>query len=397
MQLARFLNRLFKKDGFILVDANSKKYVIGSPENQNPIVLKIFNKKLHYQLLIRPDLYFGEAYSDGDIIIENGTLTDFLDLALMNIGRGELNFFSQILNKLSGSYRYLTNFNFIKKSKMNVAHHYDLSDNLYDLFLDPKKQYSCGYFKNENDTLETAQNNKIQHIIKKLNIKPNQKVLDIGCGWGSLALDIAKSANCEVTGITLSENQFKYCNKKAMDLNLENQVKFRLIDYRELNEKFDRIVSVGMFEHVGRKFYKKFFKQIEKLLNSNGISLIHTIGSVNPPRDPHPWITKYIFPGGYTPSLSEVTTPIEKAGLVVSDIEVLKLHYSHTLRHWKENCIKNKEKIIGMFDERFFRMWEFYLAGCEIAFKWGDQVVYQFQLTKNYTSTPTTRDYIYQQ
>ena len=396
MQLARFLNRLFKKDGFILIDANLKRYIIGTPENKDPIILKILDKKLHYKLLFRPDLYFGEAYAEGDIVIENGTLTDFLDLALMNIGRGGLNFFSQLLNKLSGSYRYLTNFNFIKKSKMNVAHHYDLSDDLYDLFLDPKRQYSCGYFKNENDTLETAQINKIQHIIKKLNIKPNQKVLDIGCGWGSLAIDIASSTNCEVTGITLSKNQFDHCKKKAKELNLENQVTFKLIDYRELNEKFDRIVSVGMFEHVGRKFYKKFFKQIDRLLNNNGVSLIHTIGSVNPPRDPHPWITKYIFPGGYTPSLSEVTTPIEKAGLIVSDIEVLKLHYSFTLRHWKENCIKNKLKITEMFDEKFFRMWEFYLAGCEIAFKWGDQVVYQFQLTKNYTSTPTTRDYIYQ-
>ena len=396
MRLARFLNKLFKKNGFILIDAYSKKYIIGVPENQNPIIIKILNKKLHYKLLFRPDLYFGEAYSDGEILIENGTLTDFLDLALMNIGRNELNFFSKVINKLGGSYRYLTNFNFIKKSKMNIAHHYDLSDELYDLFLDSKRQYSCGYFKNENDTLEIAQNNKIQHVIKKLNIQPNQKILDIGCGWGSLAIDIAKSINCEVTGITLSKNQFDYCVKKAKEINMENKVKFKLIDYRELDEKFDRIVSIGMFEHVGRKFYKKFFKKVEKLLNNDGVSLIHTIGSVNPPRDPHPWVTKYIFPGGYTPSLSEVTTPIEKAGLIVSDIEVLKLHYSYTLRHWKENCIKNREKITEMFDERFFRMWEFYLSGCEIAFKWGDQVVYQFQLTKNYTSTPTTRDYIYQ-
>ena len=396
MQLARFLNKLFKTDGFILVDAYSKKYIIGLPKKLKPITVKILNKRLHYKLLFRPDLYFGEAYSDGDIIIENGTLTEFLDLALMNIGRNELNFTSKLFNKLSGSYRYFTNFNFIKKSKMNVAHHYDLSDDLYSLFLDPKKQYSCGYFKNENDTLEDAQNNKIQHIIKKLNIKPNQKILDIGCGWGSLAIEIAKSTNCAVTGITLSQNQFDYSIKKAKEISMENQVKFKLIDYRELNEKFDRIVCVGMFEHVGRKFYKKFFKQLANLLNDNGIALIHTIGSVNSPRDPHPWVTKYIFPGGYTPSLSEVTTPIEKAGLIVSDIEVLKLHYSHTLRHWKENCIKNKEEIINIFDERFFRMWEFYLAGCEIAFKWGDQVVYQFQLTKNYTSTPITRDYIYQ-
>ena len=395
MRLARFLDKLFQKDGFILVDAHSKKYIIGSPKKKIPITVKILDKKLHYKLLFRPDLYFGEAYSDGSIIIENGTLTEFLDIALMNIGKGELNFFTKLINKLNNSYRYLTNFNFIKKSKMNVAYHYDLSDNLYSLFLDPKKQYSCGYFKNKNDTLETAQNNKIQHIVKKLNIHPNQKVLDIGCGWGSLAIDIAKSTNCEVTGITLSKNQFNYCLKKAKELNLENQVTFKLIDYRLLDEKFDRIVSVGMFEHVGRKFYNKFFNQIQKLLNDDGVSLIHTIGSVNPPRDPHPWITKYIFPGGYTPSLSEVITPVEKAGLIVSDIEVLKLHYSYTLKHWKENCIKNKEQIIKIFDEKFFRMWEFYLASCESAFKWGDQVVYQLQLTKNYTSTPNTRNYIY--
>ena len=251
MQLARFLNKLFKKDGFILIDANSKSYIIGTPKSDNPIKLKILDKKLHYKLLLQPNLHFGEAYTDGDVIIENGSLTDFLDLALKNIGRGEINFYSYLINRIRGSYRYLTNFNFIKKSKMNVSHHYDISDDLYDLFLDPKRQYSCAYFKNENDTLETAQNNKIQHIIKKLNIKENQKVLDIGCGWGSLAIDIAKSANCEVTGITLSENQYNYCNKKAKELNLENQVRFKLIDYRELDEKFDRIVSVGMFEHVG--------------------------------------------------------------------------------------------------------------------------------------------------
>ena len=396
MQLVKFLNKLFKKGGFVLVDANSKKYTIGSPDTLNPITVKLLNKKLHYQLLFHPDLYFGEAYANGTIKIENGTLTEFLNLALMNIARNEINFFSQLFNKLRGSYRFLTNFNFIKKSKQNVAHHYDISDSLYDLFLDSKKQYSCAYFKDENDSLETAQNNKIKHIIKKLNIKPNQKVLDIGSGWGSLAIDIAKSAQCEVTGITLSENQFNFSVKKAKELNLENQVNFKLMDYRQLNEKFDRVVSVGMFEHVGRKFYKTFFSKISELLNYQGVALIHTIGSINPPRDPHPWITKYIFPGGYTPSMSEVTGPIEKSGLMVADIEVLRMHYSHTLRHWKERFLSNKSKVIEMFDEKFFRMWEFYLTSCEIAFKWGDQVVYQFQLTKDHKSIPTTRDYIYQ-
>ena len=395
MQLVSFLNRLFKEDGFILIDANSKKYIIGNPKKKEPIILKLLDKKLNYKLLLYPDLFFGEGYTDGTIIIENGSLTDFLEMAMKNIGRNEINLFGQIFKKLRGTYRYLTNFNFAKKSKDNVAHHYDISDDLYDIFLDPKKQYSCGYFKNENDTLETAQNNKIDHLIKKLNLKSNQKVLDIGSGWGSLAIEIAKKTKCEVTGITLSENQYQYSMQKAKENNLENQVQFKLADYRNLNEKFDRIVSVGMFEHVGRKFYNTFFQQINNLLNDEGLALLHTIGSVNGPRDPQPWITKYIFPGGYTPSMSQVVGPIEKSGLIISDIEVLRMHYSHTLRNWKERCIANKSKILQMFDEKFFRMWEFYLASCELAFKWGDQVVFQFQLTKNLTTTPTTRDYIY--
>ena len=395
MQLVSFLNNLLKDDGFILIDANSKKYIIGNPKKEKPITLKLLDKKLHYKLLLNPDLYFGEAYTDGALEIENGSLTDFLELAMKNIGRREINIFGQMLKKIRGTYRYLTNFNFVKKSKDNVAHHYDISDDLYDLFLDSKRQYSCGYFKNEDDSLETAQNNKIDHLIKKLNLKPNQKVLDIGSGWGSLAIEIAKKTKCEVTGITLSENQYKYSLNKVKENNLENQVQFKLADYRNLREKFDRIVSVGMFEHVGRKFYKTFFRQVNNLLNYDGLALIHTIGSINGPRDPQPWITKYIFPGGYTPSMSELSSPIEKSGLIISDIEVLRMHYSHTLRHWKERCISNKSKILEMFDEKFFRMWEFYLTSCELAFKLEDQVVFQFQLTKDLTTAPTTRDYIY--
>ena len=395
MRLVSFLNNLFKKGGFVLIDANSKKYIIGSPDKSKPLTVKLLNKNLHYKLLINPDLYFGEAYTDGSLVIENGSISEFLELAFQNIGRGEINSFGYILKKIKGTIRYLTNFNFAKRSKKNVAHHYDISDNLYELFLDSKRQYSCGYFKNDDDTLETAQQNKIDHIIKKLNIKSNQKVLDIGSGWGHLAIEIAKQSKCEVTGITLSENQYRYANAKAKEYNLQNQVQFKLCDYRNLKEKFDRVVSVGMFEHVGRKFYKTFFTQVDNLLRDNGLALIHTIGSVNSPRDPQPWISKYIFPGGYTPSMSEVTGPIEKSGLIISDLEVLRMHYAHTLRNWKEKCIKNKSKIIGMFDEKFFRMWEFYLASCEMTFKWGDQVVFQFQLTKDLTTAPNTRDYIY--
>ena len=395
MDLIKFLNNLFKYDGFVLIDSNSKKFVIGEPVKENPITIKLLDKNLNYKLLLYPDLYFGEAYTNGSLKIENGTLTEFLEIALRNIGKGDINVYGKIFNKLKGTYRYLTNFNRGLKSKKNVSHHYDISEKLYDLFLDSNRQYSCAYFKNENESLEQAQSNKIDHIIKKLNIKPDQKVLDIGSGWGTLAIKIAQKTNSIVTGITLSENQLEYSNNKAKELNLGNQVKFKLMDYRDVNEKFDRIVSVGMFEHVGRKFYKSYFNSVSKLLNDKGVSLIHTIGSSNPPRDPQPWITKYIFPGGYTPSLSEIARPIEDSGLVISDMEVLRMHYSHTLRHWKERFLAQKDTVLDMFDEKFFRMWEFYLASCEMAFKWGDQVVFQLQLTKDNIAAPTTRDYIY--
>ena len=395
MILVNFLNKLFKKDGFILIDAFRNRHIVGSPIKKNPIKIRLLKKSLHYKLMFHPDLYFGEGYTDGSILIENGSLTDFLDLTMKNVGREEINKFNFLLNKIRGNFRLLTNFNFVKKSKKNVTHHYDISEELYKIFLDEKRQYSCAYYKNENDTLETAQNNKIDHLIKKLNLKKNEKVLDIGSGWGMLSIEIAKRSNCEVTGITLSKNQLEFSKKKAKELNLENQVQFKLMDYRELKEKFDKIISVGMFEHVGRKFYKKFFNSISNLLSDEGIALIHTIGSINPPRDPHPWITKYIFPGGYTPSLSEVIKPIEKSGLIVADLEVLRMHYSHTLRHWKERFINKKDLVLQKFDEKFFRMWEFYLTGCEMAFKWGDQVVFQLQLSKDIHSVPSTRDYIY--
>ena len=395
MNLTKFLKNLFKEDGFVLIDANFKEYIIGKPKKQNPIKIRLLDKSLHYKLLLLPDLYFGEAYTDGSLVIENGTLTEFLDLAMKNIGRSETNFYSKIIKKILGTLRYLTNFNLISKSKSNVAHHYDISEKLYDLFLDDNRQYSCAYFKSENESLEVAQNNKMQHIIKKLNLKPNQRVLDIGSGWGTLAIEIAKKTQCEVLGITLSENQLEYSVNKVKELNLENQVRFKLLDYRELDEKFDRVVSVGMLEHVGRKFYNKYFKKVSELLNDDGTALIHTIGAVDLPRDPQPWITKYIFPGGYTPSLSEVASPIERSGLIISDMEVLRMHYSHTLRLWKERFLNKKEQVLEKFDEKFFRMWEFYLAGCEMTFKWGDQVVFQFQLSKKLTSVPNTRDYIY--
>ncbi len=393
--LSQFLEKLVKDDGFVLEDANKKQHIIGKPLKNPPIKLKLLDKSLHYKLLLLPDLYFGEAYANGSAVIENGTLTEFLEIAMKNIGRGPTSNYATVIKKLMGIYSYITNFNFVGKSKSNVAHHYDISEKLYDLFLDENRQYSCAYFKNDSETIEQAQKNKMNHIIKKLHLKPNLKVLDIGSGWGTLALEIAKQSKCEVLGITLSENQLEYSRNKAKELNLENQVRFELVDYRKLNEKFDRVVSVGMLEHVGKKFYNKYFNSVSKFLNEDGVALIHTIGSVMTPRDPHPWISKYIFPGGYTPSLSELAKPIEKSNLIIADMEVLRMHYAHTLRNWKSRFLGKKEEVLKMFDERFFRMWEFYLAGCEMAFKWGDQVVFQFQLSKKLLSTPNTRDYIY--
>jgi cyclopropane-fatty-acyl-phospholipid synthase len=395
MKLINFLNDLFKYDGFILIDYDSNRYVIGKPLKEKPIEVQLLEKSLHKKLLLHPDLYFGEAYTDGSLRIKNGTLTEFLNIAFKNIGRSDINIYGKVFNKIKGTLKYITNLNKIKKSKQNVAHHYDISEKLYDLFLDKKRQYSCAYFKDESDSLETAQENKINHIIKKLNIQTNQKVLDIGSGWGSLAIDIAKKTKASVTGITLSENQLKYSQEKAKEFNLDNQVEFKLADYRQLDEKFDRIVSVGMFEHVGKKFYRTYFNKVFKMLKDDGIALIHTIGSSNPPRDPQPWITKYIFPGGYTPSLSQITRPIEDSGLITTDIEILRMHYAHTLRSWKERFLSKKNQVLEMFDEKFLRMWEFYLVSCEMAFKWGDQVVFQLQLSKDIKSVPNTRDYIY--
>ena len=388
------LKKVSFKGKIDIIDCKGKIYSFG--QSTPYVKIKLQNKSIERKIFINPALFVGEAYMSKELIIEEGTIEDFINILTASYeGVLSTHWLRRYLDNISTMFRWIQQLNYPLKSKKNVAHHYDISEKLYDLFLDKKRQYSCAYFKNENDTLEDAQNNKIDHIIKKLNLKPNQRVLDIGSGWGTLAIDIAQKTKCEVVGITLSENQLKYSKQKAKELNLKNQVEFRLMDYRELDEKFDRVVSVGMFEHVGRKFYKTYFNTVSKLLNEDGIALIHTIGSVNPPRDPHPWITKYIFPGGYTPSLSELASPIEKSGLSISDMEVLRMHYSHTLRHWKERFLSKKETVLEMFDEKFFRMWEFYLASCEMAFKWGDQVVFQFQLTKKFTSTPNTRDYIY--
>ncbi len=398
MLIARLFSKISKEGGVILIDADGQKYICGEPKKEKPITIKLLKKDLNWKLVLNPDLNFPEAYMRGEIKIENASLIDFLNITFENIGRKEINNFGYFMKTFFHAWRYITNYNLPERSKKNIRHHYDIGEELYDLFLDKKhRQYSCAYFTSENESLEDAQQNKINHIIKKLNLKPGQKVLDIGCGWGGMAFEIAKQSQCEVTGISLSENQINYCRKKAKELKLDNQVRFELSDYREIKDKYERIVSVGAFEHFGKKFYKTFFSKVKNIMTDDGICLLHTIGSVDEPGPVQPFIQKYIFPGGIIPSLSDMIAPIEKTGLILSDCETLIHHYDKTLKAWLDRFTKNKEKAKYLYDKEFVRMWEFYLASCSAAFKFRDLVVYQLQLVKNFTSLPSNRrNYIYQ-
>ena len=398
MLLARLFSKIFKKKGgIVLIDSEGQKYICGNPDLEKPITLKLLKKNLNWKIVINPHLNFPDAYMRGEILIENSSLYDFLNLLFENLGRKEINIYGYIIRKILHTWRFLTNYNLPGKSKKNVKYHYDIGEELYDLFLDKKhRQYSCAYFKKKNESLENAQQNKIDHIIRKLNLKPGQKVLDIGCGWGGMAFEIARQSQCEVTGISLSENQINYCKKKAKDLNMDNQVHFELCDYRKVDKKFEKIVSVGAFEHFGKKFYKTFFKKIENIMTDDGICLLHTIGSVDEPGPAQSWIQKRIFPGGIIPSLSEMVGPIEKTGLIVSDCETLIHHYDKTLKTWLDRFLENRRRAKDLYDEQFVRMWEFYLASTSNAFKFRDLVVYQLQLVKNFTAIPNNRrDYIY--
>jgi len=398
MLVARLLSKIYKKKGIVLIDSQGQKYICGKPDLQKPLTVKLLKKDLNWKLVVNPDFNFPEAYVRGEIEFENGSLLDFLNLTFENIGRKEINIYGSIIKNFLHTWRFFTNYNLPTKAKKDIQHHYDIGEDLYDLFLDKKhRQYSCAYFFSENDSLEEAQQNKINHIIKKLNLKPGQRVLDVGCGWGGLSFEIARQSQCEITGISLSENQINYCNKKAKELKLDNQVHFELLDYRNITGKFERIVSVGAFEHFGKKFYKTFFKKVNDALTDDGICLLHTIGSIDEPGPVQPFIQKRIFPGGIVPSLSDLITPIEKTGLIVSDCETLIHHYDKTLKAWLGRFLKNKDKAKSLYNKEFVRMWECYLSMCSAAFTFRDLVVYQLQLVKNFSAIPSNRrNYIYQ-
>ncbi len=384
-----------KFDGTLEIkDSNNVLHTFGS---SNPHVrIKLKNKSIERKLFFNPSLYIGEGYMDKEIIIEKGTIEELINLVTNCYDDFILN------NKFYKFYEYLSTIfmpfqqiNQIVNSKKNVAHHYDIDEKLYKLFLDKDMQYSCAYFHNENIGLDQAQKDKKEHIIKKLNIRENMNVLDIGCGWGGMAIEIAKTTGAKVKGITLSENQFNTASERAQKEGLNDKVSFALQDYRNETNNYDRIVSVGMFEHVGVKYFRTYLKKANEILKDNGVFLLHTIGQRGKPTATSPWIRKYIFPGGYIPSLSEVMKETQQLNINVTDIEILRLHYAHTLSYWYKNVIKNKEKIIKMFDERFFRMWEFYLLASKYSFVNMGNVVFQIQIAKNINNLPLTRNYIY--
>jgi len=400
MILARVFSNIYKKGGIILIDSKGQKYICGpNPRANNPITVKLLKENLNWKIPLNPELEFPEAYMRGEIIIENASLKEFLMDLVKNLGRREVNTASYISKRIFQIWRYLSNFNLPGKSRKNVEHHYDIGgekgEKLYDIFLDSSRSYSCAYWKEDTKTLEEAQLNKINHIAKKLDIKKGNKILDVGCGWGGMALEIAKKKDCEVTGISLSKNQINYCKKKAKELGLDNQVKFELADYREIKGQYDRIYSVGMFEHVGKKFYKTFFESMNKLLKEDGVFLLHTIGVVDQPSPPNKFINKYIFPGGVCPSFSQIIEPIEKTGLIVADTETLIRHYDKTLEAWLERFLTKRKEVKDLFDEKFVKMWEFYLAVTCAAFRYRDLAVFQLQIVKNFQSAHRTRDYIY--
>ena len=390
--LQGLLRKIIHKGRLILIAPDELAIEFGSAGER--VAIRITDWAVVHRLALDPDLAIGEAYMAGTLVMENGSIYDFLELCLNNLGWGRghwLRHAHAIIGRLG---RRLAQHNPVRVARVNAAHHYDLSDALYGHFLDSDRQYSCAYYMSPEDTLEAAQAQKKRHLAAKLLLRAGQRVLDIGSGWGGLAIHLAEAAAVNVTGITLSTEQHKYSSQRAAQVGLTGRVNFLLKDYRHEAGRYDRIVSVGMFEHVGVGHYREFFKKLRELLTDDGIALIHTIGSAAGSGGTHAWLHKYIFPGGYTPALSEVVPVIEQAGLHITDVEVLRMHYAETLKAWRQRFMASREHIVELYDERFCRMWEFYLAGCEAAFRHSGLVVYQIQVSKRNDNVPLTRDYI---
>ena len=393
MLLASVLARAIRIGRLDVVDAAGRRHVFDGAPGPSATI-RLHDPALHWKLLVRPRLLVPQAYMDGALTIEEGTLYDFIDILVSNDAALPAAPIMRLSNWAGRLIRRFHQYNPIPRARRNVAHHYDLSDQLYELFLDRDRQYSCAYFRTGDDDLDTAQLNKKRHIAAKLLLQPGHRVLDIGCGWGGLALHLATECGAEVTGITLSEEQHKVATRRAAAAGLADRVRFHLRDYREEAGQYDRIVSVGMFEHVGVNQYPAFFAKLAELLAPDGVALLHSIGRMDGPGTTNPWLRKYIFPGGYSPALSEVVPVVERTRLWITDIEILRLHYAETLRAWRSRFAQTRDRVRGLYDERFCRMWEMYLVGAELAFRRDGHLNFQMQLAKRVDAVPLTRDYL---
>ena len=365
--------------------------------NGPPVAIRFTTRAAECGVLFDPELKFGEAYVNGTLVVEQGTIADVLSVVFAQRRDGRPPLWARLQWLIRYFYRRLRQFNPPKRSRLNVAHHYDLDGQLYALFLDADRQYSCAYFERPGQTHDDAQAAKKRHLAAKLLIERDHRVLDIGCGWGGLAMYLAETCEARVTAITLSAEQLAYARGRASERPQTQDIEFRLQDYRDLPQRFDRIVSVGMFEHVGVGFYDTYFRKCASLLDDDGVMVLHSIGRSEGPNVTNPWIAKYIFPGGYIPALSEVLPAIENAGLLVTDIEILRLHYAETLKAWRQRFLAHRDTVERIYDVRFARMWEFYLAAAEMAFREQAMMVFQIQLTKRQGVVPVTRDYMFRE
>lgn len=394
-RLLQFLLKTFITRGnFRVTTARGTVLTFGDGSGP-PVSVRFTTPAAEWGILLDPELKLGESYMNGTFVVEEGTIADVLAIALGQ--DSEVPHWAKPQFLIRYLWRRIKQFNPRKRSRQNVAHHYDLDGRLYSLFLDADRQYSCAYFERPDQSLDDAQLAKKRHLAAKLRLAPGRndlRVLDIGCGWGGLGLYLAEYGNADVTGITLSQEQHAVANERAQERGLSGRARFRLQDYRDMDDKFDRIVSVGMFEHVGVNHFETYFNKAAELLKDDGVMVLHSIGRSEGPSVTNPWISKYIFPGGYIPSLSEVLPKIEKARLLVTDIEILRLHYAETLKHWRERFLAHREEVERIYDRRFVRMWEFYLASSEMAFREQKMFVFQIQLTKRQNVVPITRDYI---
>ncbi|WP_395621888.1 class I SAM-dependent methyltransferase [Sphingomonas daechungensis] len=390
--IGRFIEQILPVGSITLVQPDGGRETYG-PGGGKHVTVRLHDRRAAFELFRNPRLKLGEHYMDGRLTIEDGTILDLLELIVgakpweqgkrKGLGKGKAKAFKRFFRR-----------NDPTKSRRNVAHHYDIGNQLYELFLDRDLQYSCAYFTDPDNSLEQAQEDKKAHIAAKLYLKPGQKVLDIGCGWGGTALYLNRVADVDVLGITLSEEQLKVARQRARDAGVSDRVRFELIDYRHLDGHFDRIVSIGMFEHVGAAHYDEFFAKCRDLLTDDGVMLLHTIGKLGGPGTPDPFTDKWIFPGYHLPSLSQMSTSTEKVKLIASDFEMLRLHYAYTLREWLRRFTNAHDKVVELYDEKFFRMWEFYLAGGIVMFESGAACNYQVQYIRDRRAVPITRDYM---